>query len=118
MATRAGNMLSPAQKIAWLRLIRTDNVGPVTFRQLLNRTGSAEAAIANPGGSAPVYTIALSSVNLTSGTPIFGTASPRPPFGAFAINPDFATPYVMNMNLNLQLLLTLLASSLIAAKSG
>ncbi|MEO6395107.1 MAG: DNA-processing protein DprA [Devosia sp.] len=39
-------MLSPSQKLAWLRLIRTDNVGPVTFRQLLNRTGSAEAALA------------------------------------------------------------------------
>ena len=39
-------MLTPAQRIAWLRLVRTDNIGPVTFRQLLNRFGSAEAAIA------------------------------------------------------------------------
>jgi DNA processing protein len=38
-------MLSREQRIAWLRLIRTDNIGPVTFRQLLNRFGSAEAAI-------------------------------------------------------------------------
>lgn len=37
--------LTPAQRIAWLRLVRTDNVGPATFRQLLNRFGSAEAAI-------------------------------------------------------------------------
>jgi len=37
--------LTPAQRLAWLRLVRTDNVGPVTFRQLLNRFGSAEAAI-------------------------------------------------------------------------
>jgi DNA processing protein len=37
--------LSPAAKLAWLRLIRTENIGPVTFRQLLNRAGSAEAAI-------------------------------------------------------------------------
>jgi len=37
--------LTPAQRVAWLRLIRTDNIGPVTFRQLLNRFGSAEAAI-------------------------------------------------------------------------
>ncbi|MBL8238150.1 MAG: carboxypeptidase regulatory-like domain-containing protein [Bryobacterales bacterium] len=68
--------------------------------------GGSAGVHANPGGAAPVYTIALSSVNLTSGTPIFGTAAPRPPFGAFAINPDFATPYVMNMNLNLQRQLT------------
>ncbi len=38
-------MLTPAQRIAWLRLVRTENIGPVTFRQLLNRFGSAEAAI-------------------------------------------------------------------------
>lgn len=37
--------LDRAQKIAWLRLIRTENVGPVTFRQLVNRFGSAEAAL-------------------------------------------------------------------------
>ena len=47
MAKAAGTSLSPSQRVAWLRLIRTDNVGPVTFRQLLNRTGSAEAAIAD-----------------------------------------------------------------------
>ena len=45
MNKAAGTYLSPSQKIAWLRLIRTPNVGPQTFRQLINRTGSAEAAI-------------------------------------------------------------------------
>lgn len=45
-------MLTRDQRIDWLRLIRTNNVGPVTFRQLLNRFGSAEAAIdALPGFS-------------------------------------------------------------------
>lgn len=37
--------LGPAQRIAWLRLLRTDNVGPATFRQLLSRFGSAQAAL-------------------------------------------------------------------------
>lgn len=37
--------LTDAQRTAWLRLIRTDNVGPVTFRSLLNHYGSAEAAL-------------------------------------------------------------------------
>ena len=46
MAGREDTTLTPAQRIAWLRLVRTDNIGPVTFRQLLNRFGSAEAAIA------------------------------------------------------------------------
>lgn len=42
--------LTPAQRLAWLRLLRTENVGPVTFRQLLNRFGSADAALdALPG---------------------------------------------------------------------
>jgi DNA processing protein len=41
-----GARLSDAQRVAWLRLIRTENVGPVTFRSLINHFGSAEAAIA------------------------------------------------------------------------
>ncbi|HEY0919425.1 DNA-processing protein DprA [Devosia sp.] len=47
MPARAdGTALTAAERIAWLRLIRTDNVGPQTFRQLLRREGSAEAALA------------------------------------------------------------------------
>lgn len=41
-----GKPLSPSERVAWLRLIRTENVGPQTFRQLLSREGSARAAIA------------------------------------------------------------------------
>lgn len=37
--------LSDRQRIAWLRLIRTENVGPATFRELINRFGSAETAL-------------------------------------------------------------------------
>lgn len=45
MARVAGTRLTPSQRVAWLRLIRTENVGPITFRQLLRRAGSAEQAI-------------------------------------------------------------------------
>lgn len=38
--------LTDRQRVAWLRLIRSENVGPATFRELLNHTGSAEAALA------------------------------------------------------------------------
>jgi DNA processing protein len=38
--------LSPSERIDWLRLIRSENVGPVTFRKLLERFGSASAALA------------------------------------------------------------------------
>jgi DNA processing protein len=37
--------LSPAEALARLRLIRSDQVGPLTFRQLLRRFGSAAAAV-------------------------------------------------------------------------
>ncbi|WP_119421155.1 DNA-processing protein DprA [Desertibaculum subflavum] len=37
--------LSDAERLDWLRLIRTENVGPVTFRQLLRRFGTAARAI-------------------------------------------------------------------------
>ena len=40
-----GIALTDRQRIAWLRLIRSDNVGPVTFRDLINHFGSAETAL-------------------------------------------------------------------------
>ncbi|MFD1746959.1 DNA-processing protein DprA [Rhizobium helianthi] len=45
-ANRRGVALTDAQRIAWLRLIRSDNVGPSTFRDLINHFGSADAALA------------------------------------------------------------------------
>ena len=45
MAPREGKLLTRSERIAWLRLIRSDNIGPVTFRQLLHRFGSASAAL-------------------------------------------------------------------------
>lgn len=45
MARGDDTSLTPSQRLAWLRLIRADNVGPITFRQLLNRFGTAEAAL-------------------------------------------------------------------------
>ncbi|MCT7375676.1 DNA-processing protein DprA [Chelativorans salis] len=46
MSTGAERRLNDRQRRAWLRLIRTENVGPATFRDLINRFGSAEAALA------------------------------------------------------------------------
>jgi DNA processing protein len=37
--------LTDEQRIDWLRLIRSDNVGPRTFRSLLNHCGSARSAL-------------------------------------------------------------------------
>ena len=36
-----GYRLTDEQRLDWLRLIRSENVGPRTFRILLNHTGSA-----------------------------------------------------------------------------
>jgi DNA processing protein len=37
--------LTDEQRVAWLRLIRSESVGPVTFRELINHFGSALAAL-------------------------------------------------------------------------
>jgi DNA processing protein len=45
MEKPAGQQLSDRQRLNWLRLIRTSNVGPATFRDLINRFGSAEKSL-------------------------------------------------------------------------
>lgn len=37
--------LGDGERLDWLRLIRSDNVGPITFRQLMTRFGSAQDAL-------------------------------------------------------------------------
>jgi DNA processing protein len=55
--------LTDEQRLDWLRLIRSDNVGPRTFRSLLNHYGGARAALealpelARRGGAARVPNI-------------------------------------------------------------
>ena len=44
--THATIELSDRQRRSWLRLIRSENVGPATFRALVNQFGGAEAALA------------------------------------------------------------------------
>ena len=66
-ARRAGIALTERQRIAWLRLIRSDNVGPATFRDLINHFGTAETALAmlpelsRRGGSTRAIRIATES---------------------------------------------------------
>jgi DNA processing protein len=43
--TQATTHLTDTQRIDWLRLIRSDNVGPRTFRSLINHFGSARSAL-------------------------------------------------------------------------
>ena len=44
-AKRTGIALSDRQRLDWLRLYRSENVGPRTFQSLLNRFGGAAAAL-------------------------------------------------------------------------
>ena len=76
--TPAPRVLSDAERLDWLRLIRSENVGPITFFQLLEHygtAGDAPAAFPGPprprgrrgpstGGSAPVQ---LGSARALSG---------------------------------------------------
>lgn len=41
----AMRLLDDVQRRDWLRLLKSENVGPATFRQLINRFGSAAAAL-------------------------------------------------------------------------
>ncbi len=45
MSAANTRILAPAERLAWLRLIRSENVGPVTFRGLLARFGDAETTL-------------------------------------------------------------------------
>ncbi len=42
---KTGVKLSDQQRLSWLRLIRSDNIGPITFRELINQFGTADTAI-------------------------------------------------------------------------
>ena len=44
-AAGAAVRFTPARRFAWLRLWRSENIGPRTFQTLLKRFGSVEAAL-------------------------------------------------------------------------
>ena len=46
MLSAVPRALSAAERLDWLRLIRSENVGPITFFQLIARFGSARDALA------------------------------------------------------------------------
>jgi len=66
------------------------------------KNGGAAGVNANPGGANPVYTLSAKNVIFSPGAAIFGSSTPTPPFGVFAVSQNFRTPYVQNFNLNIQ----------------
>ena len=83
LAARSGVQLSDRQRLSWLRLIRSENVGPATFRALVNQFGGAEAALdalpalSRRGGRASirVFTEAEAEAELDSCRPRRGPVS-------------------------------------------
>ncbi len=57
--------LTDRERVSWLQLSRTENIGPVTFKSLLQKFGTAEKAInalpelARKGASPRVYSRTL-----------------------------------------------------------
>ncbi|MEL6751507.1 MAG: DNA-processing protein DprA, partial [Pseudomonadota bacterium] len=45
LAHRHGIVLGDEQRVSWLQLMRSENVGPLTFRQLINHFGTADQAL-------------------------------------------------------------------------
>jgi len=94
--TPASVWLTDAQRIDWLRLIRSDNVGPRTFRSLVNHYGSARHALerlpelARRGGTAinRVYSVAEAQREIERSQKI-GVALLAP--GEFGYPPRLAT---------------------------
>ena len=66
------------------------------------KNGGSAGVNANPAGANPVYSLSAKNVIFSPGVPIFGSSTPTPPFGVFAVNQNFRTPYVQNFNLNIQ----------------
>ncbi len=50
-----GTRLSEEQRLDWLRLIRSENIGPRTFRALVNQYAAAEAALDALASRYPPY---------------------------------------------------------------
>lgn len=100
-------ILDDAQRLACLRLIRSDNVGPVTFRELINHFGGATSALealpelARRGGSRARIRIAtreeaereLERATRVGATPVF-TVEPGYPPALAAIDPPPPLVYV------------------------
>jgi hypothetical protein len=68
--------------------------------------GGSAGVHANPAGPDPVFTLTRTNVEIRQGELIFPASGVPNNVGAFGIDPNFATPYVQNFNLNVQQQLT------------
>jgi hypothetical protein len=77
-----------------------------SFDSVSASNGAARGIGFNPGGSHPVYNLSATNILFQPGVPVFGSAVPTPPFGSFAIDQAYRTPYSQNFNFNIQTRIT------------
>lgn len=97
--------LSDNERIDWLRLIRSENIGPITFNKLMERFGSAESAIRNApdlakraGGKKPLVIAPRESaekeINALASISGFMLASCEPDYPAYLRTVEDAPPII------------------------
>jgi hypothetical protein len=79
-----------------------DTPTEATFGFTTISNGGASGMNQNPAGPGRIYAVSVSNVVFQPGVPIFGGATPAPPYGVLAANPDFSTPRVHSLNFNIQ----------------
>ena len=82
----AARTLNPAERMDWLRLIRSENIGPITFYQLLQRYGSLDAALADGRFAAEAEALRLYRriATMDAGAPLPALADQTPRWDAAA----------------------------------
>jgi hypothetical protein len=73
-----------------------------TFGFTTISNGGASGINQNPAGPSRIFATSATNVVFQPGVPIFGLATPAPPYGVMAANPDFTMPRVHTANFNLQ----------------
>jgi DNA processing protein len=95
--------LNDTERLAWLRLIRSEHVGPISFRRLIERFGTARAALAalpelkRRGGARPhVYTAAEAEAELARAEAVGARllAWPDPHYPPLLLAIDDAPPVI------------------------
>jgi len=73
-----------------------------TFGFTTISNGGASGIDQNPAGPSRIFAVSAQNVVFQPGVPIFGGATPTPPYGVMAANRNFSMPRVHTANFNIQ----------------
>jgi hypothetical protein len=101
---KKGIRLSDSQRLSWLRLIRSENVGPATFRDLIVHCGSASDAlemlpelVRRGGGGRPIRIASLQDaereMQAAAKMGAFSSASVSPTIPAISASATILRPW-------------------------